>query len=105
MHNLGGRKETRVPTQEPALVIMLDTPLSSGAGTLVNISANGLLLRLTEPLKLSAASKIAVRLRSASIRGEVKHTTHVADGMLVGVAIDDVEYYPANADESSALNR
>ena len=103
MHNLDNRKDTRVATQDPAAVMMLDSPRSVGFGTLVNVSRNGVLIRLSGCLKLPAGCKIAVTLRGAKILGRVKHTSDVSGGMLLGVLIEDVEYDGATSHNSDCL--
>jgi len=92
MHSDGARKERRVPTDSPASVYKPDDPHWRAGAKIANVSANGLLLKMDDSQGLDVGAKIDVRFGTAAVAGEVKHVSKKSTDVLVGLAIDDVQY-------------
>ena len=93
------RKETRIPTNDPANVRLYDPLLREQIEVRVlNASKDGLLLRTSTLFEVRAF--IQLRLRSTIVVGEVRHCSPVEDGFQVGVQIQE-----AHASERDAEAR
>jgi len=92
MHSDGARKERRIATDGPASVYKPDDPHWRVAAKVANVSANGLLLKMDDSQGLDVGAKIDVRFGTAAVAGEVKHVSNKSADVLVGVAINDVQY-------------
>lgn len=91
------RKETRIPTNDPANVRLYDPLLSQQVEVRVlNASKGGLLLRTSRSFDLRAF--IQLRLRSTIVVGEVRHCNPAADGFHVGVQIQDARAIERSAE-------
>jgi hypothetical protein len=86
------RREQRVTTDCPASVYKVADPYWRIAARVANISANGLLLKMPTELALDVGAKINVRFAAAAVAGQVKHVSKQSNDVLVGIAIEDVQY-------------
>ena len=84
----GSRKQTRIPTNDPAKVRLYDPVLSEQVEVKVlNASKGGLLVHTSRSFEVRAF--IQLRLRSTIVVGEVRHCSPVEHGSHVGVQIQD----------------
>ena len=93
----GSRKETRIPTDDPANARLYDPLLSEQVEVRVlNASKGGLMLSTSKSFE--TGSLIQLRLRSTVVVGEVRHCSPAEDGFRVGVQIQDLRALPRDAE-------
>ena len=88
----GARRERRVPTDSAADVYQPGDPFWRAEARVANVSANGLLLKMTAAENLAVGARLNVRFGTAAVAGVVKHVSPGAAHILVGIAIDNVQY-------------
>ena len=93
----GSRKETRIPTDDPANA-RLYTPLLSQRVEVrvLNASKGGLMLRTSKSFEIGTL--VQLRLRTTVVVGEVRHCSETGDGFHVGLQIQDSHVPPREAE-------
>ena len=95
----GTRKETRIPTNDPANARLYDPLLSEPVeAQVLNASKGGLLLRTSRSFHVRAL--IQLRLRSTIVVGEVRHCNPAEDGFHVGIQIQSAHAPSEGAQEA-----
>jgi len=85
------RKEPRYPTNDAVEVCILDPNYQRVAGTIHDISRNG--LRIEVPLPITTGARLEIILRDrAIIFGVARYCRHSIAGYYIGVLIEDVYY-------------
>ena len=86
------RGEQRYTVATEAQIARTDETCWQGKATVLNISANGLLLSMPRHSTLGIGVQVVVRFATTLVRGEVRHLTMNDKGLLVGVIIDDAQF-------------
>jgi hypothetical protein len=96
MHSLTAsqqRNELRFSTRDPAVAKGTGEIAMEADAEVLNISANGLLIRMPATSAVTIGARLVVTFGAATVTGTVRHCTpDPSAGATVGLRIDDVRF-------------